>query len=205
MRIAIMIEGKTERAFLPFLRTFLQGRLARRMPNLDPVRYNGRIQKGDKLKREVQRLFDDRKRPADAVIALTDVYTGANPPDFQDASDAKRKMRDWVGQDNRFHPHAAQFEFEAWLLPYWDVLQRLAGHNRGAPGHAPEHVNHSNPPSKHIRELFRTGSKGRAYVKERDANRVLREVDLTVAIAQCGELKALINAILKLCGGACIA
>lgn len=204
MRIAIMMEGKTEKAFLPFLRSFLQRRLAGRMPNLDPVPYDGKIPKGDKLKREVQRLLDDRKRPADVVIALTDVYTGAKPPDFEDAADAKRKLRDWVGQENRFYPHAAQFEFEAWLLPYWQILQRLAGHNAAAPGPDPERVNHISPPSKRIRDLFRRGSKGRAYVKERDAIRVLREADPMTAITQCGELKALINTILVLCGGSSI-
>ena len=35
-------------------------------------------------------IFEGRK-PADAVIALTDVYTGTD--DFTDAADAKAKMR----------------------------------------------------------------------------------------------------------------
>lgn len=204
MKIAILIEGKTERAFLPFLRSFLERPLAGRMPNLDPVPYDGRIPKSDKLKREVKRLLNDRRRPADAVVALTDVYTRTQPPEFEDAEDAKRKMREWVGEENRFYPHAAQFEFEAWLLPYWQVLQRLAGHNASAPGPDPERINHINPPSKRIGDLFRRGSKGRAYVKEMEAIRVLREADPSIAIAQCAELKALVNTILALCGGSSI-
>jgi len=204
MKIAMLIEGKTEKAFLPFLRSFLERRLAGGMPNLDPVPCDGRIPKEDKLRREVQRLLNDRRRPADAVIALTDVYTGTQPPEFEDAADAKRKLRGWVGQENRFYPHAAQFEFEAWLLPYWQILQGLAGHNAAAPAPDPERVNHINPPSKRISDLFRRGSKGRAYVKERDAIRVLREADPMTAIVQCGELKALINTILVLCGGSSI-
>jgi hypothetical protein len=204
MRIALMIEGRTEKVFLPSLRTFLESKLPGRMPRLDPVPYDGLIPKDEKLKKEVHRLLNDRKRPADAVIALTDVHTGSRATDFHDAADAKKKMRDWVGEEARFIPQAAQFEFEAWLLPYWPVLQRLAGHNAGPPGPEPERVDHDNPPSKRISELFRRGNKGKSYVKVRDATRVLREADLNTSIEQCSELKALINAILKLCGGACI-
>jgi hypothetical protein len=137
-------------------------------------------------------------RASDAVIALTDVYTGSN--EFTDAADAKRKMRDWVGGEPRFHPHAAQYEFEAWLLPYWSEIQRLAGHNRAAPNGPPELVNHHRPPSHHIREIFRTGAKGRDYIKPVIANQVLRDKDLAQAAAACNELKSLLNTILQLCG-----
>src|SRR5262249_51208612 len=114
MKIAIIVEGKTEQAFLPHLRAFLKTRLTGPMPKLDTVRYAGRVPKGEKLKRDVERLLTSGKEPADAVIALTDVYTGTTPPDFVDAADAKAKMRQWVGPDPRFHPHAAQHDFEAW-------------------------------------------------------------------------------------------
>jgi hypothetical protein len=117
MRIAILVEGKTETAFKRTLIAFLQTRLAGKMPRLDFVPYDGRIPTGDKLKRVVENLLNDRKRPADAVIALTDVYTGTNPPDFPTAADAKHKMRQWVGAEPRFHPHVALHDFEAWLLP----------------------------------------------------------------------------------------
>lgn len=78
----------------------------------------------------------------DHVISLTDVYTGSQPPDFKDALDAKAKMRQWVGAESRFYPHAAQYDFEAWLLPYWQTIQRLAGHNRQRPPGEPETVNY---------------------------------------------------------------
>ena len=76
MRIAIICEGKTEAAFKPYFLAFLQTRLAGKMPKLDIAHYDGPIPKGDKLKRIVERLLADSKTPADAVIALTDVYTG---------------------------------------------------------------------------------------------------------------------------------
>jgi hypothetical protein len=200
MIISIMVEGSTEKIFIKgALHRFLESRLSGRMPRLDPVPHDKRIPTSDKLRKEVILLLGG-KNPADAVIALTDVYTGTAPPEFKNAEDAKRKMRKWVGDEARFHPHAAQYEFEAWLLPYWDHLQRLAGHNAASPGADPEKVNHQNPPSKRIEYLFRRGSR-RKYGKIRDASHILRDVDLLIAVGKCKELKALVNTILTLCGG----
>ena len=199
MKIALLIEGQTERAFLPHLRQFLHARLPGKMPRLDAEPYDGRIPTGGRLKREVERLLGAGKSPADAVIALTDVYTGTH--EFTDAQDAKNKMRAWVGDNDRFHAHAAQYEFEAWLLPFWGTVQRLAGHNKAAPGGLPETVDHVRPPSARIREIFRVGSRGRDYVKPRDADRILRENNLLDSANACPELRALLNTILRLCGG----
>jgi hypothetical protein len=200
MKISIIVEGKTEKAFIPALREFLKTRLAGQMPKLDVMPCNGRIPKEGKLRRDVENLLQGRNA-ADHVIALTDVYTGTTPPDFQDAAEAKAKMSQWVGDEPRFHPHAAQYDFEAWLLPYWPVIQRLAGHNRAAPSGNPEAVNHSNPPARRIKEIFEIGRCRDSYVKPRDAGRILRENDLLTAINQCAELKALVNTILSVAGG----
>jgi hypothetical protein len=200
MKIALIVEGETETAFLPHLRLFLQTRLAGRMPKLDPVPYDGRIPTSEKLRRVVERLLGDRIKPADAVIALTDVYTGTIPPDFQNAADAKAKMHEWVGKNDRFHAHAAQHDFEAWLLPFWPEIQSLAGSNRAVPSPFPEQVNHNNPPAHRMKEIFRTGKRGRAYVKPRDAGRILKDKDLLVAANACPELKSFLNTILTLCG-----
>ena len=201
MRIAILVEGKTEKAFIPHLRNFLELRLPGRMPKLDCVPFDGRLPTGDKMKRVVDRLLSDRKHPADIVIALTDVYTGTTPPDFVDAANAKRKMRQWVGDDDRFRPHAAQHDFEAWLLPYWSDIKKLAGSNRAVPAGTPETVNHNNPPAHLIREVFRTGSKKKTYIKPRDAGRILRNKDLTISAQACPELKMFLNTILSFCEG----
>jgi hypothetical protein len=201
MRIALIVEGKTEMAFLPYLRAFLQTRLSGMMPKVIPFPYDGRIPTEGKLKRVVENLLNDRKRPVDAVLALTDVYTGTTPPAFNDAADAKQKMREWVGYNDRFYPHAAQYDFEAWLLPFWDEIQKLAGHNTAAPGGSPESINHHNPPAHRIKDVFRIGGKGRAYVKPRDAARILRGKDLLISAQACPELKLFLNTILILCGG----
>lgn len=196
MRIALLVEGKTEMAFMPSLRDFLKTRL-QQLPRLDPKPYNGRIPKKEKLKRVVENhLTIDNY---DAVIALTDVYTGTN--DFVDAEDAKRKMRQWVGDNPRFYPHAAQYDFEAWLLPFWSTIQKLAKHNKSAPSGAPEQVNHDNPPSRRIKKIFELGKCRDSYVKPRDAKRILEGNNLMDAALVCPELKAFLNTILLLCEG----
>ena len=196
MTIVLLIEGKTEEALLPAVRAFLRHRLSGRMPRLDPDPYDGRLGKGGRLRRDVERHL---RTGEDAVIALTDVYTGSR--DFEDAGDAKRKMREWVGPNERFFAHAAQYEFEAWLLPYWTYIQRLAGHNRRPPSAEPESVNHAKPPSAWISEIFETGKSRRSYSKVRDAGRILRDNDLTIAANACAELKEFLNTILRLCEG----
>jgi len=196
VKITILVEGKTEVAFKSHLIGFLQSRLAGHMPRLDPFPYSGRIPREEKLKRTVVTLL---RTGSEAVIALTDIYTGTG--DFVNAADAKNKMRQWVGPEPRFHPHAAQYDFEAWLLPYWDEVKRIAGHNRNPPPGLPETVNHNRPPSYHIREIFRVGTCRDDYSKPRDANRILRGKDLTIAAMQCPELRAFLNTIIGLCGG----
>ena len=140
-----MFEGLTERAFLPHLRRFLKARVNGPMPKLDSQNYNGRLPTEGTLKRHVENLLSDSQKPADAVIALTDVYTGTR--EFKDAADAKAKMRQWVGGNPRFHPHVALHDFEAWLLPFWKDICELAGSNRTVPSQHPESVNHAKPPS----------------------------------------------------------
>ncbi|MBI3650221.1 MAG: DUF4276 family protein [Acidobacteria bacterium] len=194
MKIAVLVEGKTEVALMPTLRNFLKPRLPE-MPRLRAIPYDGRIPKENKLKRRVEILLDTY----DAVIALTDVYTGTG--DFADASDAKKKMSDWVGVNPNFYPHTAQHDFEAWLLPFWATIQKLAKHNKAAPSGQPEQVNHNNPPAHRIKEIFELGNCRDSYNKPRDAKRILAENNLLLSAQVCPELKAFLNTILSLCGG----
>jgi hypothetical protein len=113
-------------------------------------------------------------------------------------------MRHWVGANPRFYPHAAQYDFEAWLLPFWSEIQRLAGHNRNAPAGPPEQVDHNRPPSAHIREIFRVGTCRDDYSKPRDGKRILQGKDLAIAATACPELKSFLNTILALCEGTCL-
>jgi len=154
VRIAILVEGKTETAFKPYLVEYLKRRLSGGMPKLDFIPFDGRTPTERKLKRIVDNLL---RCDADAVIALTDVYTGRTRPDFPTAHDAKEKMRAWVGGEPRFQPHVALHDFEAWLLPYWDRIKALTGSNHRAPGTNPERVNHGNSPAHRLAEVFRSG------------------------------------------------
>ena len=197
MNIAILVEGATEKAFIPTLRNFLRPRL-QQMPRLRAIPYDGRIPKEGKLRRIVENLLDTY----DAVLALTDIYTGTG--DFTNASDAKTKMSAWVGSNPSFYPHAAQHDFEAWLLPFWPTIQELAKHNKSAPSGQPEQVNHNNPPSYRIKEIFELGTCRDSYIKPRDAKRILERNDLLLSAQACPELKAFLNTILSLCGGAII-
>ena len=195
VKIALIVEGKTERAFMPILRNYLERHLAGAMPKIKTISPDGRIPKGEKLKKMVKLLLDKH----DHVIALTDVYTGTS--DFANAEEAIQKMRQWIGPEKRFHPHAAQHDFEAWLIPYWDRIQRIAKSDVPAPPGAPESVNHDNPPSKRIIQAFQRGELRKDYKKTVDAANILKDQDLQVAINQCPCLKALVNTILHtICG-----
>lgn len=197
MKITVLVEGKTEKVFKTILIAFLKKHITD-MPKLDFFPYDGRIPKGEELRRKVKTVLSG-KNASDYVIALTDVYTGTN--DFSDAEDAKQKMRAWVGNEPRFFPHVALHDFEAWLLPYWPDIQRLAGSNRKEFAPNPETVNHNNPPAHRIKEMFSAGSSPRHYNKVRDAPRILRGKDLEIAISRCAELKAFVNTIIRLSGG----
>lgn len=194
MRITIICEGKTEKAFKPYLNGFLRERLAGKMPKLIFDRHDGSIPTQNKLRRVVSKLLTTGKSKSDAVIALTDVY-----PAFEDAAKAKRQLREWVGKEPKFYPHVALHDFEAWLLPYWDRIQKLAGQKSAPWGANPEAVNHQNPPAHRLSRLFEAGTCRDSYNKPRDASRILKDVDLLVAINACPELKAFVNTILKLC------
>lgn len=201
LKIVLIAEGQTEGVFLPYLKDFVNGKLAAQglpKPKISSHIYNGRIPTEQKLKRVVYNLLESGN---DHVFALTDVYTGTTPPDFKNAADAKAKMRGWVGPESRFHPHAAQYDFEAWLLPYWPTIRQLAKADQvNAPWGHPETVNHGKPPARRLRDLFETGKCRDSYVKPRDAKRILQGNDLGVAIQQCAELRELVNTLLSVCG-----
>ena len=194
MKISLIIEGKTEKAFIPKLREYLQTLLPGKMPVLHSVPQNGRIPSGDKLDKLVDNLLRQGRNPADHVIALTDVY-----PDYVSAADARLKLRQSVRNKEHFHAHAAQYEFEAWLLPYWYRIQQMAEGNPPPPHGDPERVNHSRPPSHRIKQALSQGRRRFDYVKDRDADRILKDQDLNVAIQRCPELKSLVNTILGIC------
>ncbi|GHT97858.1 hypothetical protein AGMMS49545_24230 [Betaproteobacteria bacterium] len=115
VHIVILVEGKTEQCFKLKLKEFINQRLGEKpKPRLDFKPQNGRIPMRELLRKHVENHLANKDK-VDAVIALTDVYTGTH--EFSDAQDAKNKMKAWVGDNPKFYPHVALHDFEAWLLP----------------------------------------------------------------------------------------
>ena len=160
MKITIICEGRTEKAFNPCLKSFLSDRLHGKNPALRYDVHNGAIPAGKKLKKLVGTLLTNGPVKSDAVIALTDVY-----PAFADAASAKQAMQEAVGNEPKFFPHVALHDFEAWLLPYWDRIQKLSGRNSAPFAQNPEAVNHGNPPAHRLSKLFEAGSCRASYSK----------------------------------------
>lgn len=196
-RIVIIVEGNTEKAFKDPILAFVHNRLgaSKPKPRIEWRPSQGRIETGDRLRIRVAKHL---KSGASHVVALTDVYTGSR--DFKDADDAIAKMRSWVPDEDRFHPHAAQYEVEAWLLPYWDRILALASSNKRRPAMSPEQVNHQTPQSKVIADAFRSGGGRRRYEKVRDAKAILKGADLADSINACPNFKAFMNTLLTLSG-----
>jgi hypothetical protein len=120
--IVLIAEGQTEQAVRPVLKAFLDARCESKgtpKVRLDPIRLKA-IGSGRKL-RAVAGHSLARGNVA-CVVALRDVY-----PDFATANEAKEYLRSAMPADPRCRVHAAQYEFEAWLLPFWDDIRSRLG------------------------------------------------------------------------------
>jgi hypothetical protein len=60
MKITIIVEGRTEKVFIPQLRSFLVTRLSGRMPTIHPNVYNGRIPKKKNSRRLLRTSSTER-------------------------------------------------------------------------------------------------------------------------------------------------
>jgi hypothetical protein len=195
MTVVLLVEGDTETALKDKLKEFLD--TCAQEQNKPKVRFRTKdIMSLDpeRLRRRVK--LELTSPNVTAVVGLIDVY-----PKFPDANAAKSFLRQAVGQESRFHAHAAQFDIEAWLLPYWDAICHRVGVQQARPGAHPEQVNQQNPPSKRLKELYRRAKpRPREYVKPSEMAAILRDKDLTIIAAQCPEFKAFLNTLLTLSG-----
>jgi hypothetical protein len=190
--IVLLVEGTTETALKEKLKTFLDERAiaegspkvalrTRDIMTLNPSRLRGRIR------------LELSHPQVTAVVGLIDVY-----PNFASAAKAKAFLHQAAGDEPRFYAHAAQYDVEAWLLPYWDNICRRIGVRRSTPGPHPEQVDCRRPPSKRLNELYRLARPPRKYVKTKEMASILRNKDLTIAANACPELKSLLNTLLDL-------
>lgn len=192
-------EGPTEAAAREALKRFLDDRCfqgGRPRVGLKPIQFGSKMLREDKLRRPVQWNLEDVQ--ALGVVALIDVRSELRGRQFADAAEAIAYLSQAAPGDPRYRAHAAQFDFEAWLLPYWQDICRRLQIKPKAPAGQPEQVNHQKPPSKRLDEIYRIA--GRKYNKPIEAPRILQGKDLTVSAAQCPQFKAFLNSLLDLGG-----
>jgi hypothetical protein len=194
LKIILLVEGKTETALKGALKSFLDDRATHEGKpkiGLKTKPLDSRLLDSDRVRDQVTMSF--RAPEVKCVVGLIDVY-----PKFASSQEAKQFLRQAAGSEPRFHAHAAQFEVEAWLLPFWEEICRKLKVKRQPPGANPEQVDLQKPPSHHLAELFRSAK--RTYDKPRDAQAILQGKELTVVASQCPEFKALLNTLLKCAG-----
>lgn len=194
MRIVLLVEGKTETALKEVLKKFLDDRAAeegRPRVKVKTKPMDTRLLNPERVRDQVALSLRDQE--VVCVVGLIDVY-----PRFHSAQEAKDFLRQASGAEARFHAHAAQFEVEAWLLPFWKEICQKLKVQRQPPGANPEQVDLQTPPSRRLFDLFRLAN--RSYDKPRDAKAILQGKDLTVVAKQCPEFKALLNTLLACAG-----
>ncbi len=195
MTIVLLVEGDTEQALKEHLKRFLDRRAdAEGKPR---VRLQVRPVVGRSKGAFINRVRKElQQSDITAVIGLVDVY-----PDYVNAATAKDDLNEKAGHHPNFYAHAAQYDVEAWLLPFWDDICRRLNIQRRAPGHNPEQVDGERPPSQRLMELYRLAKpRPRKYNKPADMYEILARHDLADAAAKCPELRALLNTLLALSG-----
>jgi len=196
VKIALLVEGKTETAIKPVLKRFLDERYeseGKPRVGLTTRSLDTRLLQP----KTVRKLVESNLARADVtgVVALIDIVSAGRPMKFKTAKEAVLFLQNCAPNAGpMYRAHAAQHDFEAWLLPYWDGTCRRLGRQKASPGGEPEKVDHGKPPSKHLSELYRLA--GRRYDKPRDALAVLRDQDLTISARACPQFKAFLNSLL---------
>ena len=190
MSVVLLVEGKTETALRAVLKRFLDERAeAQGKPRIALRTKPMMTLNQGKLRGRIRRELSEPG--VAAVVGLIDVY-----PDFASAEAAKRFLREAADDDPRFFAHAAQYEVEAWLLPFWDAICRRLRVRQAPPGPWPEQVDLERPPSLRLGERYRRAKPPRKYIKTLEMSAILGRLGLAPAAACCPELKALLNTLL---------
>lgn len=196
--IVLLVEGGTEIALKDHLKRFLDKRAAAAGQPRGRVRLVTRqgIVTGSVPRLRHRVRMELRAPNVVGVVALIDAFptfVGQDDP----AAAAIAHLRQ-ASDDARFYPHVALHDVEAWLLPYWAEICGRLGFHQARPGGAPETIDGEQPPSRRLDTLYRRANK--KYVKQTEMERILRGQDLTVAAAQCPQLRAFLNTLLTLSG-----
>ena len=197
--IVLLVEGKTEKAIKPVLKQFLDARCV--SEGKPKVRLSTKPLDSRLLKERIIRdhvRMNLKRSSVIGVVALIDVVCSGRDKQFKNATDAVQFLLGAAPNETRFRAHAAQYDFEAWLMPYWDGIAAKLHQKKQSPGRDPEAINHGRPPSRHLKDLYRKA--GLDYDKPRDALAILTGKDLLESAAKCTQFKAFLNSLLSLSG-----
>ena len=196
-KTVLLVEGKTEQALKTVLKDFLDDQCTtagKPRVRLETKPLDSRLLKKEKLGLRVKKNLE--RDDVLGVVALVDVVAAGNP--FKDAAEAIEFLRSCHPDDKRYRCHAAQHDFEAWLLPYWDFITKRVGVHQKSPGNQPENVNHDRPPSKVLEDLYQRAKPPRKYNKPVEALAILRGQDLLVSAKKCPQFAAFLQTLLDL-------
>ncbi|MCH7719816.1 MAG: DUF4276 family protein [Planctomycetes bacterium] len=193
MRVVVICEGKTEVTLRPAWTKLVQ----RRRLTKATAAIKTRAMRGPVCQPKLVRVVGELGAKSDVagIIVLTDVYPASS------AQEVMGKINRLVAEAAPKAPcrtHVAQFDVEAWAMPFWDEIAASLGFEASRPRAKPEDINHKNPPSKRLRALYRRA--GYAYDKVRDGRKWLTADRLERAAKDCPQLKDFLNSLLEFAG-----
>jgi hypothetical protein len=207
VRVVVYCEGDTEELILKPLLAPYRERLAGCGYGLDVHIFNG----APELKRKIGAATRAAlQHGVERVFGLIDLY-GAPivwPRNVLQSDDplaarceyAREQMRSWVPSDirDRFHPHLAVHELEAWLLADSQALSDEMGRKVG-PWPRPEEVDFDKPPAALLNELFHTRPNKKRYDKKVDGRMLFGKVNVDTVYQMCPNFRAFVDDLLALC------
>ncbi|HLX42809.1 MAG TPA: DUF4276 family protein [Bryobacteraceae bacterium] len=196
MKIALHVEGETERHLPEFFKRWLDPKLVQPI-GIHPIVFEG-VQ--DYLRHACGRARRDLESGAlIGGVGLIDLYgSGLTYPDGtieQKYRAAKHDLERRVAHP-RFRQHFAVHETEAWLFSDTAIFPDAIASELPKTAN-PETINFQNPPSKRLKDLyFRKLSK--KYKKPVEGSSMFRKLDPEKAYARCPFLQVLLDDLLEL-------
>lgn len=201
MKLAIFVEGQTEKDALPeFFRRWLDSQLPGKRIAIHAVELSGAGGYLRQFAKRVRIALGDSQ--VVGAVGLIDLYgSSLSYPDGTTQARyqwAKRELEKQVN-DIRFRQHFAVHETEAWLLSepnifpggVAQILQNLD---------KPENVNFQNPPSVRLKQIYQQ-QLGKKYGKPLEGSRLFARLDPELAARKCPHLRLLLKDLLDMTQG----
>ncbi len=126
--IVLLVEGTTEKAVKEKFKEFLDAKC--KNEGRPRVRLETRLLDSRLLNKEIVcdiTMKNLKRDEVNGVVALMDVKCAGRPQQFQNAKETITYLQSCVPDEPRYRAHAAQFDFEAWWLPYWESIRKKVG------------------------------------------------------------------------------